>query len=71
MTSYFENEGGDMKRIHAYNLAAVTIMAIGIILFFLTPLFISRFNFDTDIIGLNIFIVGLIMWIVGLVKRKN
>jgi len=60
-----------MKRISTYNLAAFIIMGVGIILFLFTPLFISRFNFDTDIIGLLIFLVGLLMWIIGLVKRKS
>ena len=58
-------------RFSKYNLAAFIIMGIGIILFFLTPVFISRFDFDTDIIGLLIFLIGLIMWIVGRVKRKS
>ena len=60
-----------MKRLNIYNLIAFIIMGIGLFLFFLTPLFISRFNFDTDIIGLVIFLTGLIIWIVGLVKRKS
>ena len=60
-----------MKRFSLYNLAAFIIMGAGIILFFLTPVFISRFDFDTDIIGLLIFLIGLIMWIVGRVKRKS
>ena len=52
-----------------YKVIAVIIMLAGVILFLLTPFFISFFNFDTDIIGVLIFLVGVVMFVVGL-RRK-
>jgi uncharacterized membrane protein YadS len=44
-------------------------MILGILLFFLTPLFIKYLKFDTDILGILIVIVGLAVLIVGQVIR--
>jgi uncharacterized membrane protein len=52
-----------------YNVAAFIIMAVGVILFLLTPLLLWLFNFDSDIFGFFIFIIGLLMYVVGLVVR--
>jgi hypothetical protein len=45
-------------------------MAAGVILFLLTPLLLWLLNFDSDILGVLIFIFGLIMWLIGLIVRK-
>jgi len=62
-----------MKRLVSkfgkYNVAAFIIMGIGIILFLLTPLLLWLFNFDSDILGVLIFLIGLVMWIGGLLFR--
>ena len=60
-----------MKKLGNLVIAAIIIMGVGLILFVLTPLFISLFDFDTDIIGLLIFVVGVIMLFLGLVTRKR
>ena len=52
-----------------YNVAAFIIMAVGVVLFLLTPLLLWLFNFDSDIFGLFIFIIGLLMYVVRLIVR--
>ena len=59
-----------VRKFDKYNVTAFIIMGLGIILFLLTPLLIWAFEFDSDILGLLIFIVGLVMWIIGLIVRK-
>jgi len=59
-----------IRRFGKYNVASFIIMALGVILFLLTPLLIQLFDFDSDIIGLCVFIIGLLMWVVGFVVRK-
>lgn len=49
--------------------ASFFIMAIGIILFVLTPLFITQFGLDTDIIGLIVFAIGLAICVMGIIIR--
>lgn len=67
-----KNMGATMKklieRFGLYNVAAVSIMLTGIILFLITPLMLMV-NIDTDIIGLIIFTTGLAMFILGFVIR--
>jgi len=53
-----------------YNTATFIIMGIGLILFLLTPLLYTLWDFDSDIPGVLIFLIGLIMWIVGRIVRK-
>ena len=53
-----------------YNVATFIIMAVGLILFLITPVLIWMFNSDSDIIGFLIFLVGLAMWFMGFVVRK-
>jgi hypothetical protein len=60
-----------MMKFGKYNVTTFVIMGVGIVLFLLTPLFIGLFNFDTDIIGLFIFLIGLIMWIVRKVRSNR
>ena len=66
--------GGRLKKLvrkfGTYNVAAFVIMGVGLILFLLTPLLIWSFDFDSDIIGLCVFIIGLLMWVVGFVVKK-
>jgi hypothetical protein len=59
-----------VRKFGKYNLATYIIMIVGAILFLLTPLFIKLFNFDSDILGLLIFVIGLVMFIVGLIIRS-
>ncbi len=59
-----------VRKLGKYNVTAFTIMAVGIILFLLTPLLLWLFNFDSDILGVLIFIIGLLMWLTGLIVRK-
>ncbi len=53
-----------------YNVATFIIMIVGVILFLLTPLLIWLFDFDSDILGVLIFLIGLVMWVVGFIIRK-
>lgn len=56
-------------RFGKYNVATFVIMGVGLILFLLTPLLYTLWNFDSDIPGVLIFLIGLAMWIVGLIVR--
>lgn len=47
------------------------VMAIGILLFLLTPVFYGKWGIDTDLIGLTIFNIGLAMLLIGLIRRKK
>lgn len=47
------------------------IMALGILLFLLTPLFYGNWGIDTDLIGLLIFITGLAIFISGIIQKKR
>ena len=59
-----------MMRFGKYNVATFVIMGVGLILFLLTPLLLTVWNFDSDIPGVLIFLIGLVMWIVGFIVRK-
>ena len=59
-----------VRKFGKYNVATFIIMGVGVILFLLTPLLLWLFGFDSDILGLLIFLIGLVMWIVGLIVRK-
>ncbi|MFC1945286.1 hypothetical protein ACFLWF_00865 [Chloroflexota bacterium] len=59
-----------VMRFGNYNVATFVIMGVGLILFLLTPLLYSVWNFDSDIHGVLIFLIGLVMWIVGLAVGK-
>jgi len=59
-----------VRKFGKYNVATFVIMGVGLILFLLTPLLIWLFDFDSDILGVLIFLIGLLMWIVGFIIRK-
>ncbi len=60
---------GRVGKIPVFRMAAYVLMIIGILLFFLTPLFIKYLKFDTDLLGILIVIVGFAVLIVGQVVR--
>jgi hypothetical protein len=51
--------------------ASFFVMAIGIVLFLLTPLFYGYWGLDTDLIGLIILTTGLAICIIGIILRKK
>jgi len=51
--------------------ASFFVMALGILLFLLTPLLYGNFGIDTDIIGLVVFTTGLAICILGIIYRKK
>jgi hypothetical protein len=51
--------------------ASFFIMAIGLVLFLLTPLFYGLWGIDTDLIGLIIFTTGLAICIIGIILKKK
>ena len=59
-----------IEKFGKYNVATFVIMGIGLILFLLTPLLYTFWDFDSDIPGVLIFLIGLILWIVGFIIKK-
>ena len=59
-----------VRKFGKYNVAAFIIMGVGVIIFLLTPLLLWLFDFDSDILGVLIFLIGLLMWVVGFIVRK-
>ncbi len=59
-----------VRKFGKYKVVTFIIMALGLLLFFLTPLLLWLFNFDSDILGLLILIFGLVMWVAGIIVRK-
>jgi len=59
-----------VRKFGKYNIATFIIMGVGVILFLLTPLLLWLFDFDSDILGVLIFLIGLVVWIVGLIVRR-
>jgi hypothetical protein len=51
--------------------ASFFVMAIGIVLFLLTPVLYGNFGIDTDLIGLIILTTGLAICIIGIIGRKK
>jgi len=51
--------------------ASFFVMAVGIVLFLLTPLFYGYWGLDTDLIGLIILTTGLAICIIGIILRKK
>ncbi len=51
--------------------ASFFVMALGILLFVLTPLFYGKWGIDTDLVGLFIFTTGLAICIMGIIRRKR
>src|SRR4030066_733251 len=60
-----------IKRFGKLITASFIVMAIGIVLFLLTPLLYGNFGIDTDIIGLVIFTTGLAICVIGIIRRKK
>jgi hypothetical protein len=58
-----------VRKFGKYNVAAVIIMGIGVILYLLTPLLLWLFDFDSDILGVLVFLIGGLMWVAGLITR--
>ncbi len=58
------------RKLGKYNIAALAIMGVGLILFLITPLLLWLWDFDSDVLGLLIFVVGLLMLVAGLVVRR-
>ena len=59
-----------VRKFGKYNVATFIIMIVGVILFLLTPLLLGLFDFDSDILGVLIFLIGLVMWVVGFIIRR-
>ena len=59
-----------VRKFGKYNIATFIIMGVGVIMFLLTPLLLWLFDFDSDILGVLIFLIGLVVWIVGLIVRR-
>ena len=59
-----------VRKLGRYNVASFLAMAVGLVLFLVTPLLLRLFDFDSDILGVLIFLVGLLMWLAGLVVKK-
>ena len=59
-----------VRKLGTYNIVALVIMALGVILFVLGPPLYEEYEFDTDIFGLPIFIIGLLMLVIGLIVRR-
>jgi len=58
-----------VKKFGKYNVAAFIIMGVGAILFLLAPTGWGV-GWDSDILGLFLFVFGLLMGIVGLIVRR-
>ena len=58
-----------VKKLGIYNIAALSIMGVGAILFLLAPTGWGV-GWDSDILGFFLFVIGLLMWIVGLIVRR-
>jgi hypothetical protein len=58
-----------IARFGLLNVITFIIMAIGVLLWGLTPLLLWLLDFDSDIIGLLIFLIGLVLFGVGFVVK--
>ena len=59
-----------VRKLGKYNVATFIMMGVGVILFLVTPLLLWLSDFDSDTLGVLIFLIGLVMWIAGFVTRK-
>jgi len=59
-----------VRKSGKYDVATFIIMGVGVILFLFTPLLLWLLDFDSDILGLLVFLIGLVMWVAGFVIRK-
>lgn len=60
-----------VDRFGKLTVASFFVMAIGIVLFLLTPFFYGKWGIDTDLIGLIILTTGLAICIIGVIRRKK
>jgi len=51
--------------------ASFIVMAIGIVLFLLTPFFYGKWGIDTDLIGLIILTTGVAILLIGIIRRNK
>ena len=51
--------------------ASFFVMGVGVLLFLLTPLLYTRFNFDSDLPGAILAIIGLFIFTVGYIRREK
>jgi hypothetical protein len=58
-----------VRKFGKYNVATFIIMGVGVIFFLLAPTGWGV-GFDSDVLGLFIFVIGLLMLIVGLIVRR-
>ncbi len=61
--------GSNVRKASRWAIVPVIIMVVGVALFLLTPLFIRYLNFDTDILGVLVFLIGIVLYIAGLIVR--
>ena len=54
-----------VQRFGKLRTASFFVMGVGVILFLLTPLFLTLLNWDTDIIGVMIAEIGLFIFTLG------
>jgi predicted membrane channel-forming protein YqfA (hemolysin III family) len=59
-----------VRKFGKYDVATFIIMGVGVILFLFTPLLLWLLDFDSDILGLLVFLIGLVTWVAGFVIRK-
>ena len=59
-----------IRKFGKYSAATFIIMAIGVVLLLLTPLLLWLFDFDSDILGVLVFLIGLVMWFIGFIIRN-
>jgi hypothetical protein len=58
-----------VKKLGKYNIAALSMMGVGAILFLLAPTGWGL-GWDSDILGFFLFVIGLLMLVVGLIVRR-
>ncbi len=59
----------NVRKTSRWAVVPVLIMVIGVALFLLTPLFIRYLHFDTDILGVLVFLIGIVVYVAGLIVR--
>jgi len=51
--------------------ASFFVMGAGVVLFLLTPLLYTRFNFDSDLPGVMLALIGLFIFTIGFIRREK
>ena len=57
------------RKIPVFRVVAYVIMIAGILLFFLTPIFLRYLDFDTDLLGIMVVLTGLVVLGLGSIIR--